>query len=190
MGLSEVSEYPERLVQGVLEWTNGQPFLTQKLCKFLATGSTILPDTESQTVTGLVQSKILHSWEAQDEPEHLRTIRNRLLQNEKRAGRLLGSYQKLLDQPDWQVGIPTDNSSEQMELLLSGLVIRRQGQLYIHNRIYAQIFDLAWVERQLGQLRPYADVMQSWLRTGGQDPRGYCGDRRYGKHWLGQMRKV
>ncbi len=169
LGLSEVSEYPERLVKAVLEWTNGQPFLTQKLCKFLATGPTILPDTEAQTVTELVQSKILHSWEAQDEPEHLRTIRNRLLQNEKRAGRLLGSYQKLLDQPDWQVGIPTDNSSEQMELLLSGLVIQRQGQLHIHNRIYAQIFDLAWVERQLAQLRPYADVMQSWLRSDGQD---------------------
>lgn len=169
LGLSEVSEYPERLVKAVLEWTNGQPFLTQKLCKFLATGPAIPSDTEAQTVTELVQSQILHSWEAQDEPEHLRTIRNRLLQNEKRAGRLLGSYQKLLDQPDWQVGIPTDNSSEQMELLLSGLVIQRQGQLHIHNRIYAKIFGLAWVERQLGQLRPYADVMQSWLRTGGQD---------------------
>ena len=46
--------------------------------------------------------------------------------------------------------------------MLSGLVIQQQGQLYIHNRIYAQIFDLAWVEQQLAQLRPYADVMQSW----------------------------
>lgn len=169
LGLGEISDHPERLVQAVLDWTNGQPFLTQKLCKFLATGPTISPGEEAQAVTDLVQSKILHSWEAQDEPEHLRTIRNRLLQNEKRAGRLLGSYQKLLAQPDWQVGIPTDNSAEQMELLLSGLVIQEQGQLHIHNRIYAEIFDLAWVEQQLTQLRPYADVMQSWLRSDGQD---------------------
>ncbi|WP_299487669.1 AAA-like domain-containing protein [Acaryochloris sp. IP29b_bin.137] len=170
LGLGEISDYPERLVKAVLGWTNGQPFLTQKLCKFLATGPTIPPGEEAKTITELVQSHILHSWEAQDEPEHLRTIRNRLLQNEKRAGRLLGSYQKLLDQPDWQIGIPIDNSAEQMELLLSGLVIQQQGQLHIHNRIYAEIFDLAWVEHQLAQLRPYAAVMQSWLRTGGQDP--------------------
>lgn len=169
VGLSDVSQHPEQLVQAVLDWTNGQPFLTQKLCKLLTTGSAIPPGDEAQVVTDLVQLQILHSWEAQDEPEHLRTIRNRLLQNEKRAGRLLGSYQKLLDQPDWQVGTPTDNSSEQMELLLSGLVIQQQGQLYIHNRIYANIFDLTWVEQQLAQLRPYADVMQSWLQSDGQD---------------------
>ena len=172
IGLSDVSEGPDRLVQAILSWTNGQPFLTQKLCKLLAAESTIPPGDEALLVANLVHSQIIDHWETQDEPEHLRTIRNRLLQNEKRAGRLLGGYQKLLTatQQNWQTGIPTDNSAEQRELLLSGLVIQSQGQLHLHNRIYAEIFTLDWVEQQLTQLRPYAEVMHSWLRSAGQDP--------------------
>jgi len=172
VGLHAVSEYPDRLVQSILTWTNGQPFLTQKLCKSIAAATTIPTGNEEAFVANLVQSQIIDHWEAQDEPEHLRTIRNRLLHNEKQAGRLLGGYQKLLTAAlqHGQAGMPTDNSSGQMELLLSGLVIQDQGRLYIHNRIYANIFNLDWVEQQLAQLRPYAEVMQSWLRTAGQDP--------------------
>ncbi|NJK28672.1 MAG: hypothetical protein HC940_00225 [Acaryochloris sp. SU_5_25] len=172
LGLRTISENPEALVQAILTWTNGQPFLTQKLCKVLAAGSPILTDQEAKIVDELVHAQIIHNWEAQDEPEHLRTIRNRLLHDEKRAGRILGCYRTLLTavQGDCQIRIPTENRPEQMDLLLSGLVIQTQGQLQIHNRIYAEIFNLAWVEQQLAQLRPYAEVMQSWLRSGGQDP--------------------
>lgn len=42
------------------------------------------------------------------------------------------------------------DSSEQMELLLSGLVVKQQGKLRVHNRIYELIFDSNWVERTLG----------------------------------------
>ena len=177
-GLAPISEHPHRLVRAILAWTSGQPFLTQKLCKILATGPVIPDGQEIQVVNDLVHTRIIHNWETQDEPEHLRTIRNRLLQDEKRAGRLLGLYQKLLavTQQDWQAGMPTDDCSEQidqcpeqMELLLSGLVIQTQGQLQIHNKIYAEIFNLQWVEQRLEQLRPYATVMQSWLRSEGQD---------------------
>ncbi|MCL6754118.1 hypothetical protein KBT16_25340 [Nostoc sp. CCCryo 231-06] len=47
-----------------------------------------------RTICAIAQI-VLH-WQANDDPEHLRTIRDRLLFNEHRAGRLLGLYQRVL----------------------------------------------------------------------------------------------
>ena len=44
-------------------------------------------------------------------------------------------------------------SPEQMELLLSGLVVKKQGSLRVHNRIYELIFNSNWVERTLVSLQ-------------------------------------
>jgi WD40 repeat protein len=113
-----------------------------------------------------VKSDIIDHWEAQDNPEHLRTIRNRLLMDEQRTPRLLGLYQKILEQE----GIPLDGSLEQTELQLSGLVCKRQGQLQVKNRIYQTIFDRAWIHQHLAQLRPYNTQLQGWLESGKTEP--------------------
>ncbi|WP_442921684.1 hypothetical protein [Microcoleus sp. Aus8_D2] len=57
---------------------------------------TIPPGTEAFWLENLVRDRIIHNWQSQDEPEHLKTIRDRLLHNEQRAGRLLGIYQQIL----------------------------------------------------------------------------------------------
>jgi hypothetical protein len=81
----------------------------------------------------LVRSRIIENWESTDEPEHLKTIRDRILRSKQRAGRLLGLYQQIL----LQGGVAADDSSEQMELRLTGLVVKREGKLRVYNRIYA-----------------------------------------------------
>ncbi|MEH1767801.1 hypothetical protein [Nostoc sp.] len=43
-----------------------------------------------------MRSHIIQNWESQDEPKHLRTIRDRLLFNQQQAGRLLSLYQQVL----------------------------------------------------------------------------------------------
>ncbi|MFK8186021.1 MAG: CHASE2 domain-containing protein [Phormidesmis sp.] len=113
----------------------------------------------------IVKKHILERWESQDEPEHLRTIRNRLLHNNARAAQLLGLYQRIL----MDETITVDGSRDQLELRLSGLVVERQGRLHIKNLIYQRIFDFAWVETQLTQLRPYALSLNRWLLSGCQD---------------------
>ena len=150
------------LMRAVLSWTGGQPFLTQKLCWLLVDESDSSPvvGREAEWVNQVVGDRILHHWESQDEPEHLRTIRDRLLRNEQRAGRLLGLYQKLLSEP-----VPTDDSTEQTELLLSGLVIQTLGQLQVKNRIYQAIFDAEWVTQQLVNLRPYSQNLDAWIAS-------------------------
>jgi adenylate cyclase len=116
---------------------------------------------EAQFIEQIVKSLILENWEAQDEPEHLRTIQNRILRNEHRSGRLLGLYQNILQAGE----ILVDTSPEQMELRLSGLVVERQGKLVVYNRIYRAVFSRTWVERKLAELRPYAKAIAAWTAS-------------------------
>jgi len=174
-GLEKTVEQPASVVKAILDWTAGQPFLTQKLCHLVVQLSqqtmgnggkmSIPPGTESFWIENLVKTRIIERWESQDEPEHLRTIRDRIERNGQRAGRILGIYQKVLQ----GIEIKSDDSREQIELLLSGLVVRHEGILKVKNRIYQQVFNLQWVEKKLGNLRPYSQMLEAWVGSGQQD---------------------
>ncbi|MEM6753019.1 MAG: CHASE2 domain-containing protein [Cyanobacteria bacterium P01_C01_bin.38] len=143
----------------VLYWTGGQPFLTQKLCRLLLL---MCPESlKEDCVEVTVRSKIIDNWEAQDEPEHLRTVRDRFLANTPFKGRLLGIYQRILAEKTVRV----DQSQEQTQLLLSGLVVKEGEQLKVKNPIYRTIFNAQWVEQQLNNLRPYAAQINAWLTS-------------------------
>ncbi|MEZ2283013.1 AAA-like domain-containing protein [Microcoleus sp.] len=249
----------QEVLQEILEWTGGQPFLTQKLCKLIVQGkeegrstppkngkeearitppyppqggneegrstppkkgkeearstppkkgkeeARITPPyppqggneearrievltTNQLLIREIVQSQIIDNWEAADEPVHLKTIRDRLLRNQHRASRLLGLYQKILalsgqgeicrgsapvptpaPMPPLAEGIDADDTSEQTELRLSGLVVKRGEKLTVSNRIYAAIFNQNWVEKALGDLRPYAESLTAWIVSNCQD---------------------
>ncbi|MEE3717236.1 AAA-like domain-containing protein [Tumidithrix elongata RA019] len=166
------------VLQEILNWTGGQPFLTQKLCQ-LAIGYsqdavsgqlTIPPGTEAYWVENMVRERLLKSWESQDEPEHLRTIRNRILNHREFSGRLLGIYQQVLQSSTSKSpAVPADDSREQVELILSGLIIKDGGHLCVKNRIYAEVFNLDWVQQQLNNLRPYSQMLDRWVLSDRQD---------------------
>jgi PAS domain-containing protein len=135
-GLTEKVSNPQTVLKEVLAWTGGQPFLTQKLCKLIrSVSSPIPPNSEAFWIENLVRTNIIDNWESQDEPEHLRTIRDRLLKS-KQSVRLLELYRQILHQGE----IVAVDSSEERELLLSGLVVKHQGTLRVQNRIYKSIF--------------------------------------------------
>ncbi|NEP15163.1 MAG: hypothetical protein F6K14_34335 [Symploca sp. SIO2C1] len=59
-GLSAAASNPQVVLQEILAWTGGQPFLTQKLCKLVGyAGCTIPAGTETQWIEKLVRSQIL-----------------------------------------------------------------------------------------------------------------------------------
>lgn len=183
-GLKTVITQPEIVLQEIMYWSGGQPFLTQKLCHLVmqtalntSTGKIDLSaKTEACWVEKLVRSHIIQNWESQDEPQHLRTIRDRLLfLNQQQAGRLLSLYHQILQaeepqehrrnysqplpsallplcSPTSSNGLcptPIADSPEQTELLLSGLVKKHNGYLKIKNPIYRIIFNSKWVLTQL-----------------------------------------
>ena len=181
-GLKKITPHPHRILHRILDWTSGQPFLTQKICRFFQESMTENPqiiglDRQLELVDSIVQQQIIDNWESQDKPEHLRTIRDRILRNYKTAILLLSIYQKMLQiERERETGatpkisrLKCDRSRAHLELILSGLVIEKNGDLNIYNQIYQTVFDLEWVRVQLDLLRPYSKSLQSWLSSDKRD---------------------
>ncbi len=178
-GLRPILANPEQGLERIFHWTQGQPFLTQKLCQQLLEHSPKyrLLDQHSlnhqdSLIDLCVQQQILEHWEAQDAPEHLKTIRDRLLHNDDRAAELLPLYRQIWQaegHPSPTPPIPAEDSPLQTELLLSGLVDCRNGYLRVKNPIYQQVFNLSWIDRHLERLRPYAPLLKAWNESNAQD---------------------
>jgi WD40 repeat protein len=160
-GLEEKLDDPEAVLKEVLNWTGGQPFLTQKLCQIVAQKSS----SRQPNIGELVQQYIIKDWENQDEPEHLRTIRDRLLNNETKAIGMLGLYQQVLHSEVPADGGVGTSTYRQAELRLSGLVVPKNGYLKVYNPIYQAIFHADWVKQHLDKLRPYSEAMNNWLNS-------------------------
>ena len=160
-GLVGKVEDPQRTIQEILAWTSGQPFLTQKLCCLIsqslekitqsAPGESI--DVKS-FITGLIYSQIIDNWEGQDEPEHLRTIRDRIIRNSPTSDRLLKRYRTIIRRGS----IPSRETQTALELRLSGLVIQKSGLLVVKNKIYQSVFDIGWTDQQLRKKERTAQI--------------------------------
>ncbi|MBD1884418.1 AAA-like domain-containing protein [Microcoleus vaginatus] len=192
-GLAEFTNCPNLVLREVLYWTGGQPFLTQKLCKLLWENAELIPNlplpalpcqggekdaapprqggekdkihTSQEWVEKVVRLKIVENWESQDVPEHLSTIRDRLFKENQRIVRRLGLYQQILEQTE----IVPDGSAEQMELRLSGLIVKRGKKLTISNPIYEAVFNKELIEEKLEKLSPYSEAIKLWLNSSCED---------------------
>ena len=206
-GLEGKVDDPIQVLNDIIDWTGGQPFLTQKLCKIVLEQA----ETSNPDIAELVQAYIINNWEENDNPEHLGTIRDRILSNQQRTSQLLGIYQQIITPPNPPLrrggkdstnsslirgekdsynpplaeeekdnltpplskgglgGVAADNSPDQMELQLSGLVVKKHGQLQVYNHIYREIFNLDWVQKELAKLRPYQENFAAWIASNRQD---------------------
>ncbi|NJL77794.1 MAG: hypothetical protein HC917_01055 [Richelia sp. SM2_1_7] len=158
-GLEGKFAEPQTVMQEILNWTGGQPFLTQKLCQFMVEES---EKDNPSSVEQVARARIIENWELQDEPEHLRMIRSRILRDEERAGYLLDLYQQIRSHGE----VVNNDSAEQSELLLSGLVGKQQDKIRVYNLIYQEVFNLNWVEGELKKLRPYSESFRAWVAYG------------------------
>ncbi|MDJ0600931.1 MAG: AAA-like domain-containing protein [Crocosphaera sp.] len=172
IGLSEKAKNPKAVLKEVLNWTGGQPFLTQKLCYLIANSPNNIPaQNEPDCVEEVVRWRMISHWETSDSPQHFKTIRARILQSQKnRTIQMLGMYQHILEKGK----LKSDGSSEQLELRLTGLIVEDQQshqELYfkVFNRIYQEIFNDEWVKKQIENLRPYAEKLNNWVASNFQD---------------------
>ncbi|MDJ0591158.1 MAG: CHASE2 domain-containing protein [Pleurocapsa sp. MO_226.B13] len=154
-GLRHLTNYPEKVLQEILAWTGGQPFLTQKLCWLVASTDSVIPEgQESERVTQLVREKLLKNWESQDEPPHLKTIRSRVLYSPKSSKKLLLLYQQILRRGK----ITVKKAPEYRELQLSGLVVKQGRYFQVYNPVYQAVFDRYWVNKQIVALDDSANI--------------------------------
>ncbi|HJW90149.1 MAG TPA: AAA-like domain-containing protein, partial [Anaerolineales bacterium] len=134
------------IVEWVLDWTNGQPYLTQKLCADLmyGAGKVCTQESVNQTVT-----RLFFTEEASKE-SNLLAIRDRI-ESSPHKTKMLQIYGQILRE---KPVLDEERSPAKTELKLTGLVRpSAQGRLEVRNRIYRTVFDQAWVRKSLPQSR-------------------------------------
>lgn len=161
-GLRERFANPQAVMKEILTWTGGQPFLTQKLCHLILEKS---EKSDVISVSKIVKFHIIDNWESQDEPEHLKTIRDRIFKDKQRVFKLLELYQRVLIVGE----VLADEAYENIELRLSGLVIKEHGKLTPYNKIYKYVFSQNWINTALADLRPYAEALSAWSASNYKD---------------------
>ncbi|GAB4468013.1 MAG: hypothetical protein OHK0057_08410 [Thermoflexibacter sp.] len=164
-GFSSITHEPEKLLKAVFEYTNGQPYLTQKICAYLLQKGFIV--NEKEVVKQLVEQLFL-SHQTGELDANLANIQNRICSDMRYGVEMLHLYQDLLN----RTSIPIQRSNPvQIYLRLSGLVSEsNKGYLRIDNKIYEQFFNKHWVVEMLSKLdRPFTFDLARWVQSGKSD---------------------
>jgi len=128
----------EAIFTRVFQWTNGHPYLTQKLCLTVAEKSGGFWTDER--VDRLVEELFL-SEEARRE-DNLQFVQGSIQASPQRR-KLLGLYRKVYEGREIA---DDERSPDQNRLKLFGLVRAEQGLLQVRNEIYYRVFDLNWIK--------------------------------------------
>ena len=153
-GLQDVTSDPETILHFILDWTGGQPFLTQALCHLVTVGRKLPKNSDVKDyIEKLVISKVIKDWRRQDRLyrlSHLEEIENWFIRvdSSQKLEKLaaLRLYTRILNQDLIKF---EQNDSKQWDLLISGLVVRDDNDfLKVANRIYEKVFTLDWVKEK------------------------------------------
>jgi WD40 repeat protein len=139
-GLAGSCREPERVLAGILEWTQGHPYLTQRLCK-----AAMAHHTGPDEVDALVETELL-SPRARGAEDHFKFVRERLLEG-SHGRQVAALYGRVLAGKR----IADDaRSPVHGALRLSDLVsVDADGFLAPRNRILTTVFDREFVRRAL-----------------------------------------
>ena len=128
------------MLDRILYWTAGHPFLTQRLCRAIVEKGKIL---SLQIVDELVDTLFLTT-RAREQDDNLAFVRSQLLAftDEKERAALLDLYQRVHSGKR----VYDDKSHKLISILrLSGAVKSDAGVLRVRNRVYSYVFGAAWI---------------------------------------------
>jgi WD40 repeat protein len=147
-----------KMLQRIMYWTGGHPYLTQRLCQAVASDpGALTPDKVDRHCSALFLSA-----PARERDDNLLFVRERLLRSETDAAGLLDLYQRV-----WSGRLVLLEETNQLActLLLSGVAqvapafrLPRSPfgpagkpfpSLRVRNRIYERVFDRAWVTQHM-----------------------------------------
>jgi WD40 repeat protein len=152
-GLGREARIGRVLLERVLYWTGGHPYLTQRLCQMVAQNESV---TSTSGVDRLCAELFL-SPSAQEKDDNLLFVRERLLNSEAERAALLDLYGQVRSGKR----VVLDDTNQLVSLLrLSGITHvagggatrgagprgeAGGGRLQVRNRIYERVFDKPWV---------------------------------------------
>ena len=145
----------EVLLERVLYWTGGHPYMTQRLCRAVADslasqeqqgGLLAQDEIEDEALVDTLCGSLFLTKAARETDDNLAFVRTRLLHNEADRAALLDLY--------GQVRRGRSVRDEETNALcavlrLSGVAKAQEGWLVLRNEIYARVFDTAWVAEHM-----------------------------------------
>jgi hypothetical protein len=169
--LAKKAKRAKNVLKEILEWTSGQPYLTQKICDLVVKSkSYIQKGEEANKIKHLVKTRVIDDWKTKDTSRHLDNIQSYLLQDNLTKFKRLTLYQKILQQGEVETDVYSEPSQEQIELQLSGLVVKDKENIRVFNRVYKDIFNDDWVRNNLADIPLlYAEKFSNWLASQEQD---------------------
>ncbi len=130
-----------KLLDRVLYWTGGHPYLTQRLCRAVAEIENRKSPIENASVDRLC-SELFLTHTAVETDDNLSFVRSHLLRSDVDLASLLDLYTRMRSASS----VPDDETNALTSVLkLSGIARVERGQLKIRNRIYNHVFDSAWI---------------------------------------------
>lgn len=126
------------LLRRILYWTGGHPYMTQRLCQAVARNEEGMNDAAVDRLC----KELFIAPRAQERDENLLFVRERLLRGNADVGGLLELYDKVRRKRL----VRDDGANPRVNVLrLSGVTSAPGGRLVLRNRIYARVFNKAWV---------------------------------------------
>lgn len=133
-----------RLLRRILWWTNGHPYLTQRLCAAVAADPKA---TTPKDVDRLCDEMFL-SARARESDDNLLFVRERILR--KRSDAELSGLLDLYGLIRRGKHVLADDNNPLIDILrLAGLVAVRENRLVVRNRIYNHVFDERWIRNNM-----------------------------------------
>ena len=176
----------DEILKEVFAWTGGHPYLTQRLCQYLAHSPhpNLPPEAGEGTKSSLSRSweraegegslernrvfsknsvsdavETLFKGEGGRNDNNLQFVRDMLLERAKDPAGVLRMYRKVLK------GKKTVEDDEQSlnksHLKLSGVVRRREAKLKLSNRVYREVFTLSWARENILRIEKPKIIIES-----------------------------
>ena len=136
LGVPDGSELA--VLDRIIYWTGGHPYLTQRLCQTVAQAASVRNPSD----VDLLCEELFLSNRARERDDNLLFVRERMLRSEVDVTALLTLYDKVHQDKT----VRDDETSPLISVLrLSGITRVEKGVLKVRNRVYDRVFDHQWV---------------------------------------------
>jgi hypothetical protein len=163
VGLQREEIQDEVLLQRVFYWTNGHPYLTQRLCRAIVEDASIQMAHDVDRLCG----RLFFGTDAATPDDNINLVSARLLYSDSDVVGLLTLYKRIFQGKR----VHYDKANRLINVLvLAGSIRSVGGELKIRNRIYSQVFDAKWIADNLPNAeiqRQKAAYRAGVLRTAG-----------------------
>jgi WD40 repeat protein len=140
LGRTTAENYP--VLKRVFYWTNGHPYLTQRLCKAVSENAA---HGSIRDIDESIEQMFL-SKRAREYDDNLIFVRERLLRGGANVADLLNMYSRVRRRKK----VVDDDTQPLVSILrLSGVTRAENGRLCVRNRIYDRVFNGEWIKANL-----------------------------------------